>query len=544
VNPGILAACAYVVLLMVTVLWSLMKAIHREPDCLHAGQGQSGAYAPENPERPTKKALSRFRRLTSSLFATRLRTSAVVVAVLLLTGAAVHADFRLPNLFPFIDGTGFSATNSTAGYLDLSGPFFQSLGTNGRTCGTCHNPSDGFGLSAADAQLRYHLTHGRDPLFDQIDGSTCPTGPVNNSLVVNNGLIRIGLQVPPNEYDPNPPQFTITAVEDPYGCALTTNAQGQQTVSVYRRPLPSTNLGFSSAVMFDGRESFFFPLNDEQTFAANLNTDLTQQAIDATLGHAQANQPPTQRQLRQIVGFELALNSAQLSDFRAGGLFGQNGSYGGPQYLPNQQYYPGINDSLGGDPHGHQFDPNVFTIYTSWQNSRHPQQASIARGEQIFNTQPLTISDVPGLTTGTQQITGTCTTCHDTPNVGNHSFPLPLDIGTVRSAQYETDPNVLAGLQQLSLPTLPVFQLICTQGPLSGQTFYTTDPGKALISGQCSDIGRGKGPILRGLAARAPYFHNGAAANLSEIVNFYNQRFQMRLSSQQMQDLINFLQTL
>ncbi|HUI82650.1 MAG TPA: hypothetical protein VL240_00410, partial [Candidatus Binatia bacterium] len=157
---------------------------------------------------------------------------------------------------------------------------------------------------------------------------------------------------------------------------------------------------------------------------------------------------------------------------------------------------------------------------------------------------PLTISNVPGLTTGTQQITGTCTTCHDTPNVGNHSFPLPLDIGTVRSPQYETDPNILAGLQQLSLPTIPVFQLLCTQGPLAGQTFYTTDPGKALITGQCTDIGRGKGPILRGLASRAPYFHNGAAANLSQVVNFYDQRFQMGLSPQQMQDLINFLQTL
>ena len=543
-NPGILAVWAYVILLMATVLWALVKAIHSDPRGLHATQTSSADCPPENPRPLLQMAASRFRRVTSFLFASRLRAGAIGLTVLLLTGTAVHAGFRLPNLFPFLDGTGFSATNSTTGYLDLSGPFFQQLGTNGRTCGTCHSPATGFGLSAADAQLRYVLTHGRDPLFDQFDGSTCPTGPVNNSLVVNNGLIRIGLQVPPNEYDPNPPQFTITAVVDPYGCALTTDAQGQQTVSVYRRPLPSTNLGFSSAIMFDGRESFFDPLNNEQTFAANLSTDLTQQAIDATLGHAQANQPPTQRQLQEIVGFELALNSAQINDFRAGNLYRQDGSYGGPQYLPNQQYYPGINDSLGGDPHGQQFNPNVFTIYSSWQNSHHAQQASIARGEQIFDTQPLTISDVPGLTTGTQQIIGTCTTCHDTPNVGNHSFPLPLDIGNGRSAQFETDPNILAGLQQLSQPTLPVFQLVCTQGPLSGQTFYTTDPGKALISGQCADIGRGKGLILRGLASRAPYFHNGAAANLSQVVNFYNQRFQMGLSSQQMQDLINFLQTL
>ena len=159
--------------------------------------------------------------------------------------------------------------------------------------------------------------------------------------------------------------------------------------------------------MFDGRESFFSPLNNEQTFQANLNADLTQQAIDATLIHAQGAQTPTPAQLADIVSLETALNSAQI-DFYAGNLYGQQGSYGGPQYLPSQRYYPGINDSLGGDPQGKQFDPNVFTIYSSWQNSRNRQQASIARGEQIFNTQPLTISNVPGLVSDSQDITGTC----------------------------------------------------------------------------------------------------------------------------------------
>jgi len=475
---------------------------------------------------------------------TRNRILLWVVALGIFTSGTAIADIYLKNLSRFANSAGFAATNNTTGSIDLSSAFFQSLGTNGRSCGTCHAPSDGFGLSSADAKMRYYLSKGKDPLFAQVDGSTCPTGPIDNSLVVNFGLIRVGIQLPPNQFNTNAPQYTITAVQDPYGCAVTTDPQGQTTVSIYRRPLPSTNLGFLSAVMFDGRESFFNPLNNEQTFQANLNADLTQQAIDATLGHAQATQAPTQAQLADIVGLETNLNSAQISDSYAGKLHGQKGSYGGPQYLPSQPYYPGINDSLGGDPQGKQFDPNVFTIFSSWQDSRNRQQASIARGEQIFNTQPLTISNVPGLVTGEQQIMGTCTTCHDAPNVGDHSFPLPLDIGNGRSLAYETDPNIIAGLQQLSPAKVPVYQLVCNEGPLAGQTFYTTDPGKALLTGQCSDIGLGKGLVLRGLAARAPYFHNGAAANLSQLVNFYNQRFQINLTSQQMQDLINFLQTL
>jgi cytochrome c peroxidase len=86
--------------------------------------------------------------------------------------------------------------------------------------------------------------------------------------------------------------------------------------------------------------------------------------------------------------------------------------------------------------------------------------------------------------------------------------------------------------------------LSCTSGPLTGQSFVVTDPGRALISGKCADIGKLKGPILRGLAARAPYFHNGSAATLLDVVEFYNQRFNLGFTEQQKSDLVAFLQTL
>ena len=43
---------------------------------------------------------------------------------------------------------------------------------------------------------------------------------------------------------------------------------------------------------------------------------------------------------------------------------------------------------------------------------------------------------------------------------------------------------------------------------------------------------------------RAPYFHNGAAEDLNEIVNFYNQRFQMNLTDQEKSNLVAFLNSL
>jgi cytochrome c peroxidase len=87
---------------------------------------------------------------------------------------------------------------------------------------------------------------------------------------------------------------------------------------------------------------------------------------------------------------------------------------------------------------------------------------------------------------------------------------------------------------------LPVFRIDGCADPFNPGTsapLYTTDPGKALISGQCSDLNRVKGPILRGLAARAPYFHNGAAASLRQVVDFYDKRFNMQLSDRQKADL-------
>ena len=78
----------------------------------------------------------------------------------------------------------------------------------------------------------------------------------------------------------------------------------------------------------------------------------------------------------------------------------------------------------------------------------------------------------------------------------------------------------------------------------TGEFTQTTDPGRAMVTGKWKDIGRFKGPILRGLAARAPYFHNGFAMTLIDVVNFYDQRFNMDLTAAEKADLVAFLQAL
>jgi cytochrome c peroxidase len=70
---------------------------------------------------------------------------------------------------------------------------------------------------------------------------------------------------------------------------------------------------------------------------------------------------------------------------------------------------------------------------------------------------------------------------------------------------------------------------------------YTTDPGRALVSGRCADVGSIVMQQLRGLSARAPYFANGSAKNLREVVDFYDRRFDMKLTDQDKEDLVTFL---
>ena len=194
-------------------------------------------------------------------------------------------------------------------------------------------------------------------------------------------------------------------------------------------------------------------------------------------------------------------------------------------------FFIGINDPLGLNPCGTAFTSDIFDLYAAWANLRRndsesSHRESVERGEVVFNTKPINITNVAGLNDGlnARSIAGNCGTCHDTPNVGDHSVKAPLNIGVT-----DANPNP----PDLDVSGLPVFTLKCIAGPLAGQTFSVTDPGRALISGNCADIGKTKGPILRGLAARAPYFHNGSAKTLKDAVNFYNDRFNIGFTDQE-----------
>ena len=472
----------------------------------------------------------------------------------------------IPNGTSFLNPGGASETySSVSGGIDETGPFFQSLGTNGRSCATCHQPSDGMSVSALNVSLRFLQTQGLDPIFRPVDGSNCDhnidVSTVSGrydaySLLRTRGLIRIAIAMPANA------DYAVTAVSNPYGCNET------NVISQYRRPLPATNLPFLTTVMWDGRESTPLTGTTKIQFAnypSSVQSDLAHQSVDATVGHAQGDGTrPTPAEQQAIVNFEMALFTAQSFGLRTGPL-NTNGANGGPAPLLTLPFFISINSSVhallpngpeqpGGlvAPGDSQFTSNIFDLFNAW--SGYPSydfRASVARGQNIFNTRPITITGVAGINDDVSQgglvsggipsLTGTCGTCHDTPNVGNHSFPTPLNIGTGDPSTSNSSLN-LGQLDISYLPQITVCQLV--NGLPSSNCKTTSDLGQALIDGQFAHAGKIKGPILRGLSARAPYFHNGSARTLLDVVHFYEKRFGLVFSPGDELDLFNFLSVL
>src|SRR5262249_2147166 len=132
---------------------------------------------------------------------------------------------------------------------------------------------------------------------------------------------------------------------------------------------------------------------------------------------------------------------------------------------------------------------------------------------------------------------------HDTPIAGNHSVPAPPDIGVA-------EPPVPHGAggdgvhNRFGLPVADMPVYVLRRKGSADDFKVVTDPGGALITGKWTDVARFKGPILRALAGRAPYFQSGAAATLLDVVSFYDVRFGLRLSDEEKRDLVAFLRTL
>ena len=473
----------------------------------------------------------------------------------------------LPEFATYDNDQGQVGVLNVSGPFETKGhPFFEPIGTNGRACVTCHQPSDGMSLSVRSIRERWTATGGKDPLFAAVDGMSCPTlppdDPRSHSQLLDRGLFRIALPWPPQRSDGTPidPEFAIEVVRDPGGCNTDPRYglnSPTPTISVYRRPRPSANTKYTTHQNFgvgpfigkNAMPASVDPATGKPT-SMNLMSDaraatLGLQAEDAARSHLQIAGKLTADQVARITAFERQVYVAQVASAEAGSLVEADGP---PAFGPR--------NLAAGDAGvlGNNTTRYVFPLGGAWlhllrsgsdaENARNAARESIARGHDVFMFRTFWIRDSMHLNSVGlgNPVKRTCATCHGMHMTGMDTASGWMDIGTTNLPHATEVPlNPWTDAK----PQMPLFRVTCNASvrphPFLGRVIYTQDPGRALISGLCNDVGTIVMQQFRGLSARAPYFSNGSAATLRELVDFYDRRYNIGYSEREKQDLVNFL---
>jgi hypothetical protein len=464
----------------------------------------------------------------------------------------------LAEFAPYRDDFGSVGVLNADGAVATAGhPFFESIGRNGRACVSCHQPASGMSLSLEMIRRRWDETQGKDPLFAPVDGMDCPNlpaeDPKSHSLLLERGLFRIFLPWPPKAVDGSDidPEFTLEVVRDPTGCNSHPEYglhSANPMVSVYRRPRPVANLRYVThqgfgVFAFIGKNGLPASRDPETGLpsAMNLLADARQptlktQAVEAAVTHLQFDGKLDDERLRRIVDFERQIYVAQSRHAAAGDLMEPNG----PPGLGVRNVAAGRDGLLGNNITNY-----VIPFGGPWKGNA--MRESIARGQDVFMFRTFWIRDAMHLNTvGLGNPTKrTCATCHGMHMMGMDVANGWMDIGTTNLPWAREEPLNPWNPRKTRLP---LFKITCKANvpphPFLGRVFYTQDPGRGLISGKCNDVGTIVMQQLRGLSARAPYFSNGSANTLREVVDFYDRRFNIGYTDQEREDLINFLSAL
>jgi cytochrome c peroxidase len=386
---------------------------------------------------------------------------------------------HVPNNWPILDAAGFAASYNPAGFIDLSSNYFTPQGTNGRECGTCHAPEDGWSIKPSTVVLTFLLTGGTHPLFvNNLDTDT-PASDMstvaarwNSTTMLRQGKFTRRVS-PPAVRD-----YEVIAASDPFGVGTTSS------LWFFRRPLPTANFR-SHTVMWDGAN----------TVGTVLRDGLIKQARGNVTG-AQQGPPAPDDIIFDIVDYERSVSHAQLVGFSVGRL-DAHGAHGGPEAASAQP----LVDAR-------------FDLYDAWANASSPFRKQVWRGQEIFNN-----VNVPS--------GHTCRGCHNAANNGQNVGGALFDIGVSRP--------------EVAKPDMAVYTF---QRNSDGAILQTTDPGRGIRSGKFADLDRFKTPNLRGLASRAPYFHNGIAATLHDVVAHYEAALGFVFTAQERADLVAFLSAL
>lgn len=386
----------------------------------------------------------------------------------------------LPNHFPHLNPSGLSGTFSSADVIDLPGDYFQAQGANGRSCATCHVPQDAWSINPGTIRLLFARTGGTHPIFNVLDANN----PERDLSTVQARWAGYSMLLSRGVFR----RGGAPRAEREWDIIAVDDPHGFANVNrlvQWRRAMPTINFHLGSAtVNWDGSNSI----------GVDQRAGLINQATRNVTG-GQQGPPAPPEVITDIVDFESALSTAQNVSFAAGFL-NAGGARGGAEALSQMTLAEGR-----------------FDLFDAWANSRNPARAQIARGQEVFNS-----PNAAG---------GSCSGCHNSVNNGTNVANLLFDIGTASAA--------------VRTPELPLYTI---RNRTTGEERQLTDTGRGNITGLWRDLGRFKTPTIRALAARAPYFHNGTAATIEDIVRHYEAHLGFVFTDQERNDLVAFLRAL
>jgi cytochrome c peroxidase len=252
----------------------------------------------------------------------------------------------------------------------------------------------------------------------------------------------------------------------------------------FRRPMPTANFR-SHTVHWDA----------VMTVGTDLREGLMKQVRGNITGAQQGTAAP-ESIVAEIADYERQLSHAQIY-LRDVGRLDAEGAHGGPQYAAAQPLAAGR-----------------FDLYDAWQLSGNPKRQQIWRGQELFNN----VNAPSGRR---------CGGCHTAANNGQNVNGAIFDIGASNPA--------------IARPDMAVFTF---QSRIDGRQLQSTDPGVGLRNGSFKDLNKFKTPNLRGLAARAPYFHGGTAETLEAVVHHYEKNLGFVFTPAEESDLVAFLKAL